>query len=224
MSHQQDQQLIAKLLSLPNALIIVNKVSNVLENERQRREQFYNEISEFEKAEFINGEIIIHSPVKKEHHDVASGLFKLIDCYVLTHNLGFVGYDKIMINLTRNDYEPDICFFNQEKAKDFKKEQSLFPAPDLVVEVLSKKTKTNDRGIKFDDYEAHQILEYWIIDPQIEMVEQYRLNKTGAYELILKANKGTIECFPIQGFILEIEAIFDKEKNLEMLRNILAPK
>ncbi|MEY4539280.1 MAG: hypothetical protein RLZZ306_1037, partial [Bacteroidota bacterium] len=30
------------------------------------------------------------------------------------HQLGFVGIEKIMITLTRNDYEPDICFFKKE--------------------------------------------------------------------------------------------------------------
>ena len=35
-----------------------------------------------------------------------------------------------MITLTRNDYEPDICFFKKEKSDDFVENQTLFPAPD----------------------------------------------------------------------------------------------
>ncbi len=43
--------------------------------------------------------------------------------------------------------------------------QSKFPAPDLIVEVLSESTEANDRGIKFEDYAAHGVVEYWIVDP-----------------------------------------------------------
>ncbi|MEO1655150.1 MAG: Uma2 family endonuclease, partial [Bacteroidota bacterium] len=186
------QKLITQILERPDAPKIIQEVSQRLEEEAKKRKHFYDEISEYEKAEFINGEIIIHSPVKKEHNDVSSSLHALFSAYVKKHQLGYLGYEKIMISLSRNDYEPDICFFKAEKAQDFKKGQSLFPAPDLVVEVLSPKTASNDRGIKYEDYQAHGILEYWIIDPSQQLLEQYRLNTDQQYELILKAHQGKI--------------------------------
>ncbi len=100
------------------------------------------------KAEFINGEIIIHSPVKRGHLRCSGNLFKLLDTYVAINNLGETSYDKGMIALTRNDYEPDICFWRNEKAAHFTDETMLHPAPDFVVEVLSKKTAKIDRTIK----------------------------------------------------------------------------
>lgn len=36
---------------------------------------------------------------------------KLINAFVAKHQFGFVGVKKMMISLTRNDFEPDICFF-----------------------------------------------------------------------------------------------------------------
>jgi hypothetical protein len=53
-----DKQLVNDILSLPNAPIILQEVNNQLEAEKQKREKFYNEITEHEKAEFINGEKI----------------------------------------------------------------------------------------------------------------------------------------------------------------------
>ena len=46
--------------------------------EQQKRERFYDEITEQQKAEFINGEIIVHSPVKIEHNS----LFDLRQRYI----------------------------------------------------------------------------------------------------------------------------------------------
>ncbi|MEZ4771756.1 MAG: Uma2 family endonuclease [Bacteroidia bacterium] len=206
---------------MPSAPTIVEQVHHVLETERQRRKHFYNEITEYEKAEFINGEVVIHSPVKKGHNDVTIKLTKLLDTYVQKHALGYVCVEKIMITLSRNDYEPDLCFFGQEKAQHFVEDQSLFPAPDLVVEVLSPKTAANDRGIKFEDYRAHGVLEYWIVDPVARSVEQYRLDAENQYELILKSGNGRIRSEAIPGFQIRIEAMFDAAINLEELGRLL---
>ncbi len=219
--HISSKEWVAAILALPNAPMIVKEVNDALQQERKLREHFYNEISEYEKAEFINGQVVIHSPVKKERNDVAGFLYQLMSAYVNKYKLGYLGYEKVMISLSRNDYEPDICYFNKEKSNKFKKGQSLFPEPDLVVEILSKKTSKNDRGIKFRDYEAHNILEYWIIDPNEEILEQYRLGQEGNYELILKAKEGVVHCEAIQGFNIPVEAIFDAEKNYETLTYII---
>ncbi len=220
MKFRRSQDLIDEILSLPSAPAIVEQASRILEDERQRREQFYND-SEYDHAEFINGEVIIHSPVTKEHNDVSGHLFVLMDTYVQKHQLGYVGLLAVMITLSRNDYEPDLCFFGQDKAQHFVEGQSLFPAPDLVVEVLSKKTAVNDRGIKFEDYRAHGVQEYWLIDPLARSVEQYRLDAGQHYELILKSGNGSIRSEAIPGFQIRIEAMFDAGVNLEELERLL---
>ena len=224
MASSHHQELINSILSLPNAPIIMNKVNQQLKAEKIKRENFYNEITDEEKVEFINGEIIVHSPVKKEHNDASRFLHQLLGPYVGMNELGYIGYEKIMITLSRNDYEPDLCFFKKAKAKAFKDGQSLFPAPDLVVEVLSKGTSKNDRGIKFEDYQAHEVMEYWIVDPIKKIIEQYQLNKSKKYELILKAKSGTIESKAVKGFSFKIAAIFEEKKNMEELMRLLKVK
>ncbi len=215
------EELKEELMAYPNVPIILNDLAAQLQEERKKREQFYKEITPSEKAEFINGEVVMHSPVKKRHNFVLNSLNHLMDHYVRKNKLGFVGIEKIMISLTRNDYEPDLCYFNQEKVKDFTEEQMLFPAPDLVVEVLSPSTAANDRGVKFQDYQAHQILEYWIIDPEAKTVEQFRLDAANQYELILKSGESNIESKAIKGFKINIKAIFDEEIYLEEVQRIL---
>ncbi len=199
----------------------MEKVNQVLAAEQQKRENFYNQIAAYGKAEFINGEIIVHSPVKKEHNDASGRIFKLIGTYVDLKRLGYVGYEKIMVRLTRNDYEPDICYFGTEKSDLFTEGQSLFPAPDLVVEVLSPRTAANDRGVKFEDYRDHLVQEYWLVDPVARWVEQYRLDASQQYDLALKAGAGPIQCTAISGFSTRIEAFFEAEANLQELMRLL---
>jgi len=68
-------------------------------------------------VEFICGEIIVHSPVKKRHSELSGRLFHPLDLYVEKNNLGFIGHEKILIALTRNDYEPDSCYFGASKIR-----------------------------------------------------------------------------------------------------------
>ena len=187
---------------------------------QERRQYFYDVVTEQQKAEFINGKIIIHSHVELQHHAVATSLHQLLSVYVMVNKLGFVGYEKILIVFEHNDYEPDICFFHQAKAQSFTDTQMKFPAPDLAVEVLSDSTAKNDRGIKYQDYAISGVTEYWIIDPEAKVVEQYILQGE-EYELRIKSDSGEIHSVAVPGFMIPIRAIFDEQVNLATLRALL---
>jgi Uma2 family endonuclease len=212
--------LVAELLQEPHAYLIIQEIEHILEDEKARRIAFYNDITEQEKVEFINGEIIVHSPVMKRHNSATVLLSRLMSIYVDIHQLGLVGIEKIMITLTRNDYEPDICFFKKEKSNDFVEKQTLFPAPDFIIEILSEGTKKRDRGVKFQDYQSHKIEEYWIIDPDHQTIEQYHLEEDG-YELILKSSEGNIKSFVMTDFQIPIQSVFDEGVNLETLKKLM---
>ncbi len=212
-------RLISEILNEPDAYFLLQEANAILNREKERRMKFYNDITEQQKVEFINGEIIVHSPVKKRHNHASGLLYRILSIYAGKYNLGFVGIEKIMITLTRNDYEPDICFFRSDKANGFTEDQTLFPAPDLVVEIISDSTEARDRGVKFRDYQAHKIEEYWIIDPDNQTLEQYHL-KGDAYNLILKSAQGFVQSFVIHDFRIPISAIFDETENLKAIQNL----
>lgn len=143
--------------------------------------------------------------------------------FISTRDLGYVGYEKIMVSLTRNDYEPDICYFGPAKAATFTPDQMRFPAPDLVVEVISQSIEQNDRGVKFEDYAAHGVSEYWIIDPDAETLEQYHLAEgEDSYRLVIKAMTGQVLSFAIPGFEIPVRAVFDPAINQAALRVLLS--
>ena len=217
----EEQDLLTQLVRSPRLPQYLNRIQQMLDDETARRLGFYDQTTDAEKAEFINGEVIVHSPVKYQHNVAAKSLLVLLDAYVKKRHLGYVGYEKLMISLTRNDYEPDICFFRQEKAQRFQADQMHFPAPDFIVEVLSASTEAIDRGIKFDDYAAHGVEEYWIIDPGMETLEQYQLREQ-RYELVIKAKTGEVDSFAVPGFQVPVRALFDDAVNQEILQKIIS--
>ncbi len=216
------QSRVAELVQLPDVNEILRELEQAMNAESEKRTAFYKTAieREGEKLEFINGQMIVASPAKKYHIASIGNLYKLCDAFVDKHDLGFVGFEKTMIQLERNDFEPDLCFFRKEVADTFTDDLLFFPKPDFVVEILSDSTAHRDRGVKFRAYEYNQIPEYWIIDGQAKFVEQYVLVDE-KYELRLKSDSGDIKSIAIPDFHIPITAIFNKEENLKTLLAIL---
>lgn len=212
---------VEQTLEMPDAVLFMRKIEAALKKEQEKRKQFYEMIDEDRKMEFINGEVYLESPAKYWHTQIVANLSMLLLAYVRANQLGTVATEKMLVSLSRNDYEPDLCFFKNQKSITFKKDQMQFPAPDLVVEVLSASTERRDRGVKFDDYAAHGVQEYWIIDPNTEIVEQYDLADE-EYVLLLKASEGTLKSTAVDNFAIPIRAIFDETLISRALEQLIA--
>lgn len=209
-----------QLLESPKLNVVFAQLQRVVNEEQARRQHFYATLREDEKSEFINGEVIVQSPVKLRHHLASHNLAMLLSAYVRKHGLGLVGHEKLLIALTRNDYEPDVCFFTADKAGAFQPDQMIFPAPDFVAEVLLPSTAAIDRGVKFEDYAAHGVAEYWILDPDNQRIEQYLL-EGDAYELAFKADSGVVRSRAVTGFAVPVRAVFDEAENLAVLGRMI---
>ncbi len=206
MNHVSEK--IAELKQLPELAIILDRLEKEMREEVQQRNEFYALIHENLKAEFINGTIVYHSPVMRRHWKVSMNVSRELSSHVKKYDLGEVGVEKVMISLTRNDYEPDIVFFIKEKSSLFTKEQMHFPAPDLVVEILSDSTEKNDRNIKFMDYASHGVKEYWIIDAEKNTIEQY-INADNEFQLVHLFTEGMLTTETVRGFTLDVRSVFE---------------
>jgi Uma2 family endonuclease len=213
-------QLLETALQMPDAYIFMERLKNSLEKEKAKRKEFYKIVDENKKMEFINGEIYFHSPVKLWHNETSGHLYQMISAFIRKKKLGKVGIEKLLISLTRNDYEPDVCFWKSHKSEHFKGRQMQFPAPDFVAEVLSDSTAKHDRGIKYQDYESHGVKEYWIIDAEKQTIEQYVLDENDEYELLQKTHDGMIKSVAIEGFEIPVKSVFDEDLNAEILEEI----
>lgn len=96
---------VADLLEAPDAKLVIERAQAILADENERRRAFREWLRDDVKAEFINGETIMHSPVKRRHLDAAKYLENLLQNFVLPNNLGVVDSEKALVGLTRNDYD-----------------------------------------------------------------------------------------------------------------------
>ncbi len=214
-------KLIEPLRHSPQLPQAVAMLQSELAAEQQRRDQFYQDMTAEDKIEFIDGEVVLHSPARNRHLDVTGNVYQLLRTYVSIHRLGQVKHEKCLCVFPRNDYEPDVVFFGPEKSANFTADTMKFPVPDLVVEVLSLSTEARDRGVKFEDFATNGVAEYWIIDADAEIVEQYVLSNE-QYTLQLKSGSGNLKSHTVERLVIPIAAIFSEQENLDAIRKWLS--
>lgn len=88
---------VADLSDSPDAKLIIDRVQAVLDDESKRRQEFYEWLQDDVKAEFINGEVIMHSPVKRRHLRASGNLTTLLRVYVQINDLGEVEPKKPLL-------------------------------------------------------------------------------------------------------------------------------
>lgn len=201
--------LVENLNNSPGANKMIDQSGSIIEAENTKRVEFYNLIHENVHAEFINGEIVFQAPARFAHWITISNICGQLFPFVELNDLGLTGAYKVMIRLTRNDYEPDIVFFRKEKSDNFTPDQMFSPAPDFIIEIISPSTEKIDREIKFADYAAHGVGEYWIVDPEQQSVEQYLL-ENNRYQLKVKLQaEGIVHAKMIEEFALDVKSVFN---------------
>ena len=210
------------MLDSPDLPKQIEKLNRTLADERAHREQFYADMTPDKKIEFINGSVVMHSPVKRRHAEASDFLFTLLTVYVNKNGLGWASHEKILMTLTRNDYEPDVVFFRQEVARDLAADQMKFPAPDFAAEVLPLSTEATDRRLKKRDYAAHGIGEYWLVDPEAQTVEQFVLQGEDYHCRGIWKGDEPVASTAVPGFRIPARAIFEVSANLATLAALAA--
>ena len=81
------------------------------------------------------------------------------------------------IHLGRDIFVPDVAGWRRERVPEYLTGLAWEVAPDWVCEVLSPSTARFDRIRKLPKYAEHQVAWAWLVDPAIQTLEIYRLER-----------------------------------------------
>jgi Uma2 family endonuclease len=159
-------------------------------------------------AEWVDGEVIFMAPVTRRHAEISDFLLTLLRLYVKRYGLGTVLSAPYQMRLEgqRSGREPDLLFVAREREHLLLRTRLAGPA-DLAVEVVSEESVERDRVVKFREYAAAGVREYWLIDPETETAEFFGLvSRAGEtrYEP-LPVEEGAFSSAVIEGFRLRVE-------------------
>ena len=127
------------------------------------------------RHELIGGEHYVTPSPNTRHQEIAGTIHGLIWTWLEAHPLGqlfFAPYDVVFS--TVDIVEPDLLYLSNERAAAVITPLHAKGVPELVVEIVSKGTRKRDETIKRRLYERAGVSEYWIVDPDIEVVRVSR--------------------------------------------------
>jgi Uma2 family endonuclease len=139
------------------------------------------------RYEIINGELVVSPSPLLDHQRVVGRLYRWLADFVEARQLGevFVGPTDVFFSES-NVVVPDVLFVARNRSNILHR-RYVAGAPDLVIEVLSTKTRRVDLGRKKALYAAAGVAEYWIADPSARTVAVWTL-VNGDYEAVAPAD------------------------------------
>ncbi len=166
-----------------------------------------------ERVELFKGKVFNMSPGPASKHQRLSNRLSVPLSNFLNGNLCEVFYAPFDVRLVRNKddkkvttvVQPDICVICDPSKID---ERGCNGAPELVIEILSPGNSKKEMKNKFELYEEAGVLEYWIVDPEKEMVLQY-ISKNGIFSNHRPlVSDDILESTVVEGFKLDLSTIF----------------
>ena len=163
--------------------------------------------SEERRYELIAGEIHMVPSPTPNHQSCVFRLAKVLDDFVLEHELGSVHIAPLDVVLSKEDVlQPDILFISKGR-ESIITERNIQGAPDLVVEVLSPGTADRDRTLKRTRYLKFGVREYWIVDPESKSIEVLKAGQSD-FETVRVYSEGATATSPIlEGIQVDVTTI-----------------
>jgi Uma2 family endonuclease len=121
-------------------------------------------------CELWNGRLIMSPSPSPFHQLIALRLQDALFRWVDRRKLGFVlGAPSDVVLAPDLALQPDVLFIAKARQSIIK--SHIYGAPDLVMEVVSPDRPRRDYKDKREQYEAHGVKEYWIVDPGRKRIE-----------------------------------------------------
>jgi len=180
-------------------------MSQILEAARYKLkltpEEYFEIVGEDDKAELIDGEVIVASPASNEHARIHLFLSTILNLFVLSHQLGEVRGEQMAMRLERNVFIPDVTLV--AAAHKSRIEHNLIRGPaDLAIEIVSPDDPNRDRVRKRAEYAGHGVREYWLVELAERQITLYRLGSEGQYETVAPDASGAYHSEVLPGFFL----------------------
>ena len=136
-----------------------------------------------ERAELIDGKIYYMAPPNTKHQRLVHFFDREIGNYIQSkHGECEVFPAPFAVFLNENDInyvEPDISVIcDKNKISD----KGCHGAPDWIIEIVSPSSKQMDYYKKLFKYRTAGVREYWVVDPEKELVTIYSFEKDSMEE------------------------------------------
>ena len=151
-------------------------------------------LTEYDKVELLNGEIIEMSPIGSLHAAVVN---QIVECFFERLSKKVIVSVQNPLDIGGNSLPESDIILLKRKENHYTQSHPLASDALLVVEV-SGSTFEKDKYVKVPLYAQAEIPQAWIVNLQENEIEVYRNPKDGRYkniEIISSTDSVTVDCF-----------------------------
>jgi Uma2 family endonuclease len=163
-----------------------------------------------QRHEIIDGEHYAVPAPSRLHQRLSIELGSRLHLFVKHRRLGEVYDAPFDVLLSKHDIvQPDLMFISNGRA-GIVTDQNVQGAPDLIIEILSDRTRRLDEGDKLDLYDHYGVSEYWTFDTSRKAARVYRRTLQGLRLVAdLAAEAGDVIATPLlPGLEIPLAEIF----------------
>ena len=127
------------------------------------------------RYEILDGELSVTPAPRTQHQRTSSHLHVILANHIRARHLGEIYAAPIdLILASTTVVQPDLIFIRNDR-RHIVTERAIEGSPTLLIEILSPTTHQIDRLTKAQLYARYQVPHYWLVDPDQQTFEVYKL-------------------------------------------------
>ena len=126
------------------------------------------------RHELIDGEHHVSPAPVPSHQRILWNLVAAFAPYLRANPVGLAFMAPLDVVLSNVDVvEPDLLYVARERL-EIVTDTHVAGAPDLAVEIVSPSSRKRDETTKRHLFDRYGVVEYWVIDPELQIVKVFR--------------------------------------------------
>lgn len=169
-----------------------------------------------QRHELIDGEHVVTPSPNTRHQRTVQRLYLALGEHLRRHadqGEAFIAPFDVVLSF-HDVVEPDLLVVGGDQP-DIVTRKNVQGPPALVVEVLSEGTRKRDEQAKRRLYERTGVREYWLVDPELDLVKVFRRDADGRFPRVAELSleeRDTLTTPQLPTFSLRLDAVFPEER------------
>jgi Uma2 family endonuclease len=161
------------------------------------------------KCEYLDGELIVHSPASLNHESLTGFIVTLLTEFCARNALGHTFGSNAVMQIAERRFSPDVSVLLNANEHLVSGGRVLGPM-DLVVEVISNSTRGYDHEQKLPAYREAHVGEIWLVDEERRQFEAHALRGDGYVSTVMGV--GTWPSVVLPGLVLEVDWLWRRPR------------
>jgi len=168
------------------------------------------DLDEDEPGELVDGRLEEEEEPSYLHAAVVAWLIHILGAWAAPRSGWVFGSESKFAVAPQRGRKPDVSVYFPGAPLPGKRDAVARVPPQIMIEVLSPRPRDarRDRIGKTRDYAEFGVRQYWIVDPEVRVLEILELGADGRYAIALTAGGGAHPVPGCEGLTLDLDALW----------------